>query len=89
MPRTAHEPEQFGGVIGRTVAESTPWWPAPKRPSGGSPNVLVVVFDDVGFAQFGCYGSTIETPNLDRLANGGLRFVNFHPATAPSALPPT
>jgi arylsulfatase len=72
-----HEPD-FEGVIGRTLADSTPWWPAPRRPRDGAPNVVIVVFDDVGFAQFGNYGSTIATPNLDRLAAGGLRFVNFH-----------
>ncbi len=70
--------QPFGGVIGRTVNESTPWWPEPARPPAGSPNIVLVVFDDVGFAQFGCYGSTIATPTLDRLAGGGLRFVNFH-----------
>jgi arylsulfatase len=70
--------QRFKGAIGRTVAESTPWWPAEPRPREGAPNVVVVVFDDVGFAHFGNYGSTIATPNLDRLAAGGLRFVNFH-----------
>ena len=39
---------------------------------------MIVVFDDVGFAHFNSYGSTIATPNLDRLAKGGLRFTNFH-----------
>ncbi len=70
--------EQFNGTVGRVVAESTPWWPAPTRPAAGTPNVVIVVFDDVGFAHFNCYGSTIETPNLNRLADKGLRFVNFH-----------
>jgi arylsulfatase A-like enzyme len=68
----------FQGVIGRTFDESSPWWPAEPRPAQGAPNVVVVVFDDVGFAHFNRYGSTIDTPNLDRLADGGLRFVNFH-----------
>ena len=68
----------FQGVIGRTFNESTPWWPSDARPPAGSPNVVVVVFDDVGFAHFNSYGSTIATPNLNRLADGGLRFVNFH-----------
>jgi arylsulfatase A-like enzyme len=39
---------------------------------------VIVVLDDSGFAHFGCYGSTIETPNIDRLAAGGLRFTGFH-----------
>jgi len=68
----------FQGVIGRTVDESQPWWPPESRPTKGTPNVVVVVFDDVGFAHFNRYGSTIDTPNLNRLADGGLRFVNFH-----------
>ena len=68
----------FQGVIGRTFNESTPWWPSEPRPAAGTPNVVVVVFDDVGFAHFNSYGSTIDTPNLNRLADGGLRFVNFH-----------
>ena len=68
----------FGGTIGRTISESRPWWPAVPSPSPDTPNVVVVVFDDVGFAHFNSYGSTIDTPNLNRLAAGGLRFVNFH-----------
>jgi len=68
----------FQGRIGRTVAESTPWWPPAHTPPAGSPNVLVIVFDDVGFADFGCYGSEISTPNIDRLAASGLRYNNFH-----------
>jgi arylsulfatase A-like enzyme len=68
----------FGGVIGRYRSESTPWWPEPVRPPGGAPNVLFVVLDDVGFAQLGCFGSDIDTPSIDRLAAGGLRYTNFH-----------
>ena len=44
----------FGGVVGRTYRESTPWWPQTTRPPEGSPNVVVVVLDDVGFADLGC-----------------------------------
>ncbi len=40
--------------------------------------MVVVVFDDVGFSDFGCFGSSISTPTLDRLAAGGLRYRNFH-----------
>ena len=68
---------EFGGVIGRTVQESTPWWPERPLPTG-SPNVVIVVLDDTGFAHFGCYGSTIETPAVDRLAARGLRYTGFH-----------
>ncbi|MGI9598034.1 MAG: sulfatase-like hydrolase/transferase, partial [Acidimicrobiales bacterium] len=69
--------ERFDGVIGRTAAESEPWWPDPPQ-LDGKPNVVLVLFDDTGFAHFGCYGSDIDTPNVDRLAAGGLRYSNFH-----------
>ena len=42
------------------------------------PNVLVVLLDDMGFAQLGCFGSDIATPHIDRLAAGGLRYSRFH-----------
>ena len=71
------EPE-FGGVIGRDFSDSEPWWPPEREPPANAPNVLFVVLDDVGFAQIGCYGSDIATPNIDRLAAGGVRFSNFH-----------
>ena len=69
---------RFGGVIGRYNFESQPWWPPERRPPKGAPNVLLVVLDDVGWAQFGCYGSDIDTPTLDGLASEGLQFTNFH-----------
>jgi len=64
--------------IGRTIADSTPFWPEPARPPKGAPNILVVLFDDVGFSDFGCYGSPIETPTIDALAEAGLRYTGFH-----------
>jgi arylsulfatase A-like enzyme len=72
------EPGTFGGVIGRDFNDSKSWWPEPSRARPGSPNVMVVILDDVGFAQLGCFGSDIRTPVLDSLAAGGLRFTNFH-----------
>ncbi len=72
------EIEGFQGSIGPTLAESTPWWPDRAHPGESAPNVVVILLDDLGFAQLGCYGSDIETPNIDRLASGGLRFTNFH-----------
>ena len=72
------EPGEFKGRIGRYYWESEPWWPPEPRPPAGAPNVLVVVLDDVGFAQLGCFGSDIDTPALDALAAGGLRYTNFH-----------
>jgi len=69
---------EFGGVIGPTWRESTAWWPPEPSAPEGAPNVLVVVLDDVGYAQLGCYGSDIATPNIDRLAASGVRLANFH-----------
>ena len=60
------EPEEFQGTIGRYHWESEPWWPEEPSPPEGAPNVLIVVLDDVGFAQLGCFGSDIATPNIDR-----------------------
>ncbi len=42
------------------------------------PNIVVVLVDDLGYSDLGCYGSEIETPNIDRLAAGGLRFSQFY-----------
>jgi arylsulfatase len=69
---------RFDGVIGDDWRTSTPWWPPEAEPPDGAPNVLLLVLDDVGFAQLGCYGSDLATPTLDRLAYGGVRLTNFH-----------
>jgi len=68
----------FPGVIGLTADQSNPAWPEPMRAREGAPNVLFIVLDDTGYGQLGCYGSPIETPNLDNLAEGGLRYNNMH-----------
>ena len=49
--------EKFEGVIGKTYEESTPWWPENKQPDEDSPNIVVILLDDTGFAHLGCYGS--------------------------------
>lgn len=46
------------------------------------PNFLVIVADDLGFSDLGCFGGEISTPNLDRLAKKGIRFTDFHAAAA-------
>jgi len=68
----------FHGVIADTIADSTPDWQRNTTPLVGGPNILVMMLDDVGFADFGCYGSEIDTPVIDGLANRGLRFTGFH-----------
>ena len=70
--------QQFKGKIGRTVDESEPCFENPLHPGEKAPNVVVILLDDTGFSQLGCYGSSIETNNIDALADGGLQFTNFH-----------
>ncbi len=75
----------FAGVIGRTLATSQPHWPTPVRAPAGSPNIVVVLLDDLGFSDFGCYGGEIDTPHIDSLAAGGLRFTGY--TTVPMCTP--
>jgi arylsulfatase A-like enzyme len=75
---SANSGKPFHGTIANTVAGSKPWWPAAPKPPAGAPNILVVLFDDVGFSDFGCYGSPIKTPVIDALAAEGLRYSGFH-----------
>jgi arylsulfatase A-like enzyme len=46
--------------------------------AAGKPNILIILCDDMGFSDLGCYGGEIRTPNLDALAAGGLRFTQFY-----------
>ncbi len=69
---------KFEGTIGRTVKESTPAFEQFAHPGEDAPNVILILMDDTGFAQFGCFGSDIDTPNIDALAKNGLQFTNFH-----------
>ena len=69
---------RFGGRIADDWRDAEPWWPPVPTPPPGAPNVVLIVLDDVGFAQLGCYGSDIATPVLDGLAAGGVRLANFH-----------
>jgi arylsulfatase A-like enzyme len=64
--------------VGRTVQESTPWWPSVAKAPTNAPNVLLILLDDVGFSDFGCYGSPIRTHAIDRLAAEGVRYASFH-----------
>jgi arylsulfatase len=58
----------------KAQAEASP------EPGDGRPNILLIVADDLGYADLGSFGSDIETPNLDTLATAGVRFSNFHTA---------
>ena len=42
------------------------------------PNIILIMCDDVGYSDMGCYGSEINTPNIDALAQGGVRFTQFY-----------
>jgi arylsulfatase A-like enzyme len=75
----------FAGRIGRTLADSMPHWREPRRAPAGSPNVIVVLMDDLGYSDFGCFGGEIETPHIDALARGGLRFARY--TTVPMCTP--
>ena len=68
----------FKGTIGHTLADSEPHFVEPPHPGDDAPNVVIVLLDDTGFAQLGCYGSDIDTPNIDALAGDGVQFTNFH-----------
>jgi arylsulfatase A-like enzyme len=54
--------------------------PIPKRLKAGEqrPNIIVIMADDMGFSDVGCYGSEIHTPNIDKLAGSGIRFTQFY-----------
>lgn len=68
----------FEGRVGRTFAGSEGWWPDRASAPAGAPNIVVMIVDDLGYSDLGCYGSEIDTPNLDAIARRGLQFTNFH-----------
>ena len=78
-PAKAGNPE-FGGKIARSYEDSEEWWAPEVRPKKDAPNIIIFLLDDVGFAQVGSFGALIETPNIDQLADNGLRYNNFHTA---------
>ena len=71
-------PIPFGGVIKETAKDSTPWWPPRVVPPKGAPNVLLIMTDDQGYGVSGTFGGVIPTPAMDRIANAGLRYTEFH-----------
>ena len=71
-------PQPFRGQIGLNAAQSKPAWPERVVPPEGAPNILLIMTDDVGFAAPNTFGGVIPTPALDRIANDGLRYTNFH-----------
>jgi arylsulfatase len=70
--------DKFPGKIGKTIDDSTEAWPVPKRASEGAPNVLFYVLDDIGFGQLSPFGGLVEAPSLQRVADKGAMYTNFH-----------
>lgn len=83
--RTDDPAVEWHGHIGRTLRESTPYWPAPRRAPVGAPDVVVVLLDDLGYSDLGCYGAEIRTKAIDSIARRGMRFVNY--TTVPMCTP--
>jgi arylsulfatase A-like enzyme len=68
----------FGGEINLNAAQSKTWWPPRIVPPEGAPNILLIMTDDVGFGAPSTFGGVIPTPALDRIADMGLRYTQFH-----------
>ena len=71
-------PQKFDGKIERDAKQSKPYWPARIVPPKGAPNVLLIITDDAGFGVASTFGGVIPTPALERIAQNGLRYTNFH-----------
>lgn len=70
----------FQGSVSIDIRESTPDW-APYRGTAapaGAPNVLYLLWDDIGFATWDCYGGLVEMPTINRIADRGVRLTQFH-----------
>jgi Sulfatase len=71
-------PQKFEGEISLNADQSKIAWPARIVPPKGAPNILLILTDDVGFGARSTFGGLIPTPAMDRVANNGLRYTNFH-----------
>jgi arylsulfatase len=67
-----------GGKIERNAIDSTPYWPPRVVPPKGAPNILLIMTDDAGFGISETFGGVIPTPAMDRIAENGIRYNNFH-----------
>ena len=54
----------YQGTVGRTLRESTPWWPPHVAAPRGAPDIVLILLDDLGFSDFGCFGAEIRTPHI-------------------------
>src|SRR5262245_10998647 len=71
-------PPAFGGAIGLDAKDSKSWWPPQIVPPKGAPNILLIMTDDQGYGVYGTFGGVIPTPTMDRIAQMGLRYTQFH-----------
>jgi len=69
---------KFEGVIKERASDSKAWWAPRVVPPKGAPNVLLIMTDDSGFGAPGTFGGVVPTPAMDRIAQSGLRYTNFH-----------
>lgn len=76
-PSAGDERDTFAGRIGPTLDQSEPDYATRPTAPEGSPNIVLIVVDDVGFSDLGCYGGEIPTPAIDALAAQGVRYTNF------------
>ncbi len=72
--------KEFNGVINLDARDSVPDWEPYLQPQApeGAPNVLMIIWDDVGYGAMDLYGGPIETPTMKRIADMGIRYSNFH-----------
>ncbi|MFA5058403.1 MAG: arylsulfatase [Opitutaceae bacterium] len=68
----------FKGKIAPSVTDSVPDWPQPTKAPAGAPNIVLILLDDIGFADTSTFGGVAQTPELDKLAARGLRYNNFN-----------
>jgi hypothetical protein len=72
--------KQFKGTINLDIRDSVPDWDPFLQPQApeGAPNILMIVWDDVGYGAMDVFGGPIETPTMQRIADMGIRYSNFH-----------
>ena len=80
IPKTAHSPKLCMLLVLLLGLSMSNHGRADDISHSQRPNIVIVLVDDMGFSDVGCYGGEIETPNIDRLAAGGLRFTQFYNA---------
>ena len=72
--------KRFEGTVNLDIRDSVADWTpyTQPMPPDGAPNVLLIMWDDTGFASWESYGGLVKMPNMDRISNRGLRYTQFH-----------